>query len=568
MKKIFGLGLFFIILVGVFTPTIFVVAQESNTVLAPNDPLCWTKEACEEARKKMAGDNYVQSSGGWIQSDPCFGEYGKCLPSGVTKTQISFGSDDQFTDAGQYIKKVYEYSIVAIGIVAVIMIIISGFQWITSAGNSETVTSSQKRIKGAVIGLLIAYMSFNILNSVNPATVNFRLPQVWMVSGNQLERGNEVKEGEYCDPSGKDEETKASCEKDGTKKCFKVVRSDGGAGLCYRAAQLVAIAASGGMAATAVAGTVVSSAILNGLSTAGRIGVNTVRFTAKISLKILKKLGYSAIKNAAKIGVVAGAEKVVTGDAELTISAIKLGAGLVAYGGSAAYEYMTEDEKEDFKEYRNGLCLDKIENNLVNGQMCNTTGNQCASGKCVDQGSGLECWLSSVNGKMGICSEGKLNDICNSISDCNTKNNPKLECRKNKQGIKYCSDGSNLSYCSNDNECISSNCNKGKCIGEITEDGDWCSSHIDCGKDSGCYAMVDCGTGTKQPIYCGNSCRSWDKVKNELYTGVDQDKTGICIPDNYDTGSLYDKFTAIKYKYESNELFAPATEDGKMCEGY
>ena len=60
------------------------------------------------------------------------------------------------------------------------MIIFAGVQWITSGGNSEAITKSKKRIGGAVIGLFIAYMSFFILNTINPALVKLRLPQVYL----------------------------------------------------------------------------------------------------------------------------------------------------------------------------------------------------------------------------------------------------------------------------------------------------------------------------------------------------------------------------------------------------
>jgi len=60
------------------------------------------------------------------------------------------------------------------------VIILSGVQWTASGGNAETISSAKKRIGGAVIGLVIAYMSYAILSSINPATVNLRLPQVWM----------------------------------------------------------------------------------------------------------------------------------------------------------------------------------------------------------------------------------------------------------------------------------------------------------------------------------------------------------------------------------------------------
>ncbi|MDD2758073.1 MAG: pilin [Patescibacteria group bacterium] len=164
----------FFLAISVFWPTIvFGQAQTSAT-----NPLCWTKELCKQERDKYGVSG---ADSGWVQEEPCLGDWGKCLPGAVTKAEVSFGGSSQFTDIGQYIKTIYNYSLVIIGILATVIIIISGAQWITSAGNTETISSAKKKITGAVIGLVIAYMSYNILNSINPATVNLRLPQVWLL---------------------------------------------------------------------------------------------------------------------------------------------------------------------------------------------------------------------------------------------------------------------------------------------------------------------------------------------------------------------------------------------------
>ncbi len=123
------------------------------------------------------------SEGGWLERE---GEcdkmgWGKCLPIGVTKTEISFGGKNEFYNIGEFIKNIYNYSLIAIQILAVVVIIIAGAQWASSAGNAETIGKAKKRIVGAVIGMTIALMSYVIMNTINPATVKFRLPQVYMI---------------------------------------------------------------------------------------------------------------------------------------------------------------------------------------------------------------------------------------------------------------------------------------------------------------------------------------------------------------------------------------------------
>lgn len=59
-------------------------------------------------------------------------------------------------------------SIVALlaGVLAVIMIIISGLTLVTSGGNQEAVTNSRKRITNSIIGLVIVALAWAIIRFV------------------------------------------------------------------------------------------------------------------------------------------------------------------------------------------------------------------------------------------------------------------------------------------------------------------------------------------------------------------------------------------------------------------
>ena len=145
------------------------------------NPVCWKKDACQSQRLQInpeAGKNE-----GWVK-DPieCPGDdWGKCLPANVATTQIAFGGQQRFENIGVFIFSIYKYAIGVAGILAVVMIVIAGAQWVSSGGNSETINSAKKRIVGSLIGLFIAYSSYFILNTINPALVNLRLPQVYMI---------------------------------------------------------------------------------------------------------------------------------------------------------------------------------------------------------------------------------------------------------------------------------------------------------------------------------------------------------------------------------------------------
>lgn len=169
-------------------------APTDNTSQIPElNPFCWKRKDCEDIRVNKFGASDKDKSSGFITGPsvaPCVGkpaggtdadEWGRCLPAGTSKTEISFGGKAEFANVGEFIVLMYKYLLTIASIVAVVVIIIAGAQWITSGGNSEAISSAKKRIGGAIIGLFIAYMSYFVLNTINPALVNLRLPQVWLV---------------------------------------------------------------------------------------------------------------------------------------------------------------------------------------------------------------------------------------------------------------------------------------------------------------------------------------------------------------------------------------------------
>lgn len=68
-----------------------------------------------------------------------------------------------------YIKALYKFGIGALAILCMGMIMVGGYQYMVSAGESITKTSEAKaRIQNAIIGLVIALTSFLLLNTINP----------------------------------------------------------------------------------------------------------------------------------------------------------------------------------------------------------------------------------------------------------------------------------------------------------------------------------------------------------------------------------------------------------------
>ena len=95
--------------------------------------------------------------------------------SGSASAQVSDGINTATTsemkgksidgDKG-LIKTVVNVLLWAVGILSVIMIIFSGFRYITSAGDASKTKSAQSTLIYSVVGLIVAIMAYAIVNMV------------------------------------------------------------------------------------------------------------------------------------------------------------------------------------------------------------------------------------------------------------------------------------------------------------------------------------------------------------------------------------------------------------------
>ena len=86
-----------------------------------------------------------------------------------------------------YVKKFYNFAVGAIAILAVIMIMIAGLQWIFAAGNPTTITTARSNITSAISGLVLILFSYVLLYTINPNLVNLSLTQPKPIAG--IEQG-------------------------------------------------------------------------------------------------------------------------------------------------------------------------------------------------------------------------------------------------------------------------------------------------------------------------------------------------------------------------------------------
>lgn len=90
------------------------------------------------------------------------------------------GAPDINTEAGQQLNGLiawFYYAVIGIsGLAALITIIIGGVQLMTSAGSPSGISEARDRIKNALLGLLVIFASYLILNTVNPRLLTLTLP--------------------------------------------------------------------------------------------------------------------------------------------------------------------------------------------------------------------------------------------------------------------------------------------------------------------------------------------------------------------------------------------------------
>jgi hypothetical protein len=74
---------------------------------------------------------------------------------------------------GKYIDAIYRYGVTAIGILAVVVMMIGGIMLISSGGSQERVQSAKSWIGASATGLILALTSYSILYFINPDLVQY-----------------------------------------------------------------------------------------------------------------------------------------------------------------------------------------------------------------------------------------------------------------------------------------------------------------------------------------------------------------------------------------------------------
>lgn len=87
------------------------------------------------------------------------------LQEGAAAAQCDGCPSELFGDTGVF-RQVTNVILYIVGIIAVIMLIIGGIKYVVSGGDSKKVTDAKNTVLYAIIGLVICFLAFAIVNFV------------------------------------------------------------------------------------------------------------------------------------------------------------------------------------------------------------------------------------------------------------------------------------------------------------------------------------------------------------------------------------------------------------------
>lgn len=87
------------------------------------------------------------------------------LREGAEAARCDGCPEDLFGDNGAF-KQVTNTILYIVGIIAVIMLIIGGIKYVISGGDSKKITDAKNTVLYAIIGLIISFLAFAIVNFV------------------------------------------------------------------------------------------------------------------------------------------------------------------------------------------------------------------------------------------------------------------------------------------------------------------------------------------------------------------------------------------------------------------
>jgi len=170
---------------------IIVAAFLPHLASAAFDPYSWTEDECKKTltapeSNEGFGLSVTEFEGNktWYydsSSKNCFAP----SPKPDLKVPIPNITSDR-VGIPEYVGAAFKYAISIAGILAAVMIMVGGAMWVVSAGDSGRITTAKQYITSSVIGLVLLFCTYILLNTINPALVNLTPLKVKIAKNIQL----------------------------------------------------------------------------------------------------------------------------------------------------------------------------------------------------------------------------------------------------------------------------------------------------------------------------------------------------------------------------------------------
>ncbi len=177
-----------------------------------NNKLCWTEADCLSA-DSISDFQDLPAGSDWGGQEPiCPSNMGYCYNKvSPIKIGVAINSVSEVSSFNQYIALIYAYLLPAAALLAVIMMMVGGLEWMLAHGRQEAIGKAKTRITNAIIGLVILLAAYSIAYLIDPALVNWnelRLPRVREITFLDFESSCEalVAQGVEVTPLGSKEE--------------------------------------------------------------------------------------------------------------------------------------------------------------------------------------------------------------------------------------------------------------------------------------------------------------------------------------------------------------------------
>ncbi|MBI5147574.1 MAG: hypothetical protein HZA37_00255 [Parcubacteria group bacterium] len=88
------------------------------------------------------------------------------------------GTSQSITSLAEYVAAVYRFGMMAVGLVALGVIVFAGIEYTVSAGNASKQEDAIKRIKEAILGIMLLLGAYLILYSIDPRLTSLKDPNL------------------------------------------------------------------------------------------------------------------------------------------------------------------------------------------------------------------------------------------------------------------------------------------------------------------------------------------------------------------------------------------------------